>query len=288
MDNAITWKELSLLFEIYQSGFLKVKDSSFSFVQHLERLGYLVIENKNIIAKEDYKAYFEQKYLESYQFVNRFAKDNNIIDFIRDFSLFDILIIAKIQREKEYTCTLTRKQLCARYFTNRDEKYIKAGSNLDKVIKILLSIDEFSEDKKEQQFLSILHARNTPEKIVLCENKDRLISPRHATIEFWYAGGKNIDKLNYVPAIHFPMFYLCDWDREGLLNFLNIKKIKQFGDIELIIPKNYRVIAKSIEQTAHKSRWGNFDILPFENDASVVIKHLIDNDLWITEQTIDL
>ena len=76
---------------------------------------------------------------------------------------------------------------------------------------------------KDQQFLRVLYPKNKTQFIILCENIDRLRSPRHDFIEFWYAGGRNTIQLQFIPKPTRPIFYLFDWDFDGLIPLANIK-----------------------------------------------------------------
>ncbi|MDX8554440.1 hypothetical protein MK851_12510 [Tenacibaculum sp. 1B UA] len=35
-------------------------------------------------------------------------------------------------------------------------------------------------------------------------------------MELWYAGGKNVKKMDYGDTRGLPVYYSCDWDYDGL------------------------------------------------------------------------
>lgn len=84
--------------------------------------------------------------------------------------------------------------------------------------------DEFPEESKDQQFTLTLYPRSQTRFIILFENKNRLIIPRHEYIEFWYAGGKNTKQLQFIPKPKHSMFYLFDWDYDGIGIYVRIKQ----------------------------------------------------------------
>lgn len=136
-------------------------------------------------------------------------------------------------------------------------KHKTAQSNLSKAIKTILGIEFFPEEIKDQQFISILYPKTKTRFIILCENKNRLITKRHEFIEYWYAGGKNIKPLEFIPEPQHPIFYLCDWDFEGLNIYIDIKR-KYLPTLTAFIPTNPESLM--IEQSKvkdHKSKWSS-------------------------------
>ena len=159
-------------------------------------------------------------------------------------------------------------------------------------MKKILEIEELANDK-DQQYKYVLQCPH-PEKIVLCENLDflkRPSKPRKNNIELWYAGGKNIDKLNYTGAIALPIYYSCDWDYDGLLIYQLVKDI--IPQICLLPPTG---LPKSIVETDHDSHWKS-DIPDglsglnghyFTETEKEIISDLMHKNQWIMEETNDL
>lgn len=150
-------------------------------------------------------------------------------------------------------CHCSGRRISTWGFTDvlQNEKYLEKSDSLIRAVKQLLQIDELANDK-DQQYKYVLQCP-TPAKIVLCENLDLLkrpSKPRKHNIELWYAGGKNINKLNYIGPINLPIFYSCDWDYDGLLIYQMVKDI--IPQIRLLPPTG---VPKSIKATDHNSHW---------------------------------
>jgi len=175
----------------------------------------------------------------------------------------------------------------------RNEKHLEKSKSLIDAVKGILVIPELANDK-DQQYIYILKSHQ-PTRIVLCENLDflkRPSRPRKHHIELWYAGGKNIDKLNYMVDVALPIFYSCDWDYDGLMIFQAVKQ--KIPDIRLLYPNSH---GKSIVTTEHKSLWrtpeqpellsGLDPKLFLENEQSLIKRLIIANE-WIIEESNDL
>ncbi|RZK26893.1 MAG: hypothetical protein EOO43_01415 [Flavobacterium sp.] len=175
----------------------------------------------------------------------------------------------------------------------KNEKYLLGKPSLIDALKQILQVEHFSIEK-DQQYIYKLECQN-PRAIVLCENLDFLTKPnkpRQYGIELWYAGGKNIQKLNYSNTRGLPIFYSCDWDYDGLYIHSLIKSI--LVDIQLLTPNGQ---PKSIQQTEHKSFWRNvhdpsilsqIDASHFNSEQQELLKDLITNNQWIIEESNDL
>jgi hypothetical protein len=124
-----------------------------------------------------------------------------------------------------------------------------------------------------------------PKCIVLCENIDFLKRPalaRANQIELWYAGGKNVTKLDYADTRGLPIYYSCDWDYDGLFIIYPLVKEK-IPDIQLLTPNG---VPKGIEETEHNSKWiiKNIDPLLL-SEQKEILNELIQNNQWIIEES---
>ncbi len=147
-----------------------------------------------------------------------------------------------------------------------------------------MGIDLFPEEIKDQQFASILYPKETTRFIILCENINRLIIQRHQFIEFWYVGGKNIKQLEFIPQPRHPIFYLFDWDFDGLNIYLEIKR-KYFRTISSFIPTNPELLMEEqCKVKKHHSKWRNNNFLQFLNDKEKVIAESLINSKCIIEE----
>ena len=280
------WKTFLHLERLYIDGETKAKKDNvyFKYLHEYSRIDLFAFKSK-VITADKFKDFYENKIQETFQKYNTFLIKNNIEQITSNFFISDIESLIKIENDKILIIEKhrTRRQISSRYFKNGDAKYLK--NNLEKSVKEILKIKEFPEDNKEQQFISILHSKETAKKIILCENEDRLINPRQNDIEIWHAGGKNIAKLKYIPKPDIEIHYLCDWDYDGLKTYLTIKQ-EYFKQIELIIPQNYT--KKGIEETDHKSKWKpDFDINKFNETEKKILSDIIPN-YWIEEESIDI
>ncbi|MDQ0595238.1 hypothetical protein QFZ37_003607 [Chryseobacterium ginsenosidimutans] len=152
-------------------------------------------------------------------------------------------------------------------------------------VKILLDIEELADDK-DLQYKYVLECHH-PKCIVLCENIDFLKRPTLARanhIELWYAGGKNITKLDYADTRGLPIYYSCDWDYDGLFIIYPLVKNK-IPNITLLTPN---AAPKTIKETEHLSRWENIkdkniDLL-LTDAQKIILNDLIQRDEWIIEE----
>src|SRR5690606_2418584 len=143
---------------------------------------------------------------------------------------------------------------------------------------------------KDQQYIYKLECHN-PKLIVLCENLDFLTKPnkpRQHGIELWYAGGKNVTKLDYADTRGLPTYYSCDWDFDGLFIIYPLVKEK-IPSIQLLTPNR---TPKGIIETEHNSKWekikdSNIDSL-LTTQQQNNLKELIQNNQWIIEESNDL
>ncbi len=234
---------------------------------------------------------FEENFLEEIE--NTFSKCSSFItkyglSYLENhYSIEEIESLIKIETDKSKISEqeITFQNILTLYFGS--SKHKTAQSNLSKAIKTILGIEFFPEEIKDQQFISILYPKTKTRFIILCENKNRLITKRHEFIEYWYAGGKNIKQLEFIPEPQHPIFYLCDWDFDGLNIYINIK-IKYFPDLAAFIPTNPDSLM--IEQSKvkdHKTKWNNDKFLIHLNKTErSIAENLIKNKAIIVEQKI--
>jgi hypothetical protein len=185
----------------------------------------------------------------------------------------------------------TRRGVSLMFF--KHEKHLDSSEALERAVKKILNIEQFA-DSRDFQYLYVLHC-NTPKAIVLCENLYFLKipeKPRRSNIELWYAGGRNIEKLNYADRRGLPIYYICDWDHDGLDIFKSVKAI--IPEIILLTPNGEQ---RDIVKTDHKSLWtnsGSPSLLSglkadlFSPDQRLLIERLIRDNSWIVEESNDL
>ena len=110
---------------------------------------------------------------------------------------------------------------------------------------------------------------------------------RHPFIEFWYAGGHNIHQLQFIPKQTKPIFYLFDWDFDGV-NIYNHIKQNHFPTLTAFIPSDHEsLMEKRDEVKRHRSIWNNDNCLQYLNDREKsIVTTLIQTDRIIEEQKI--
>ncbi len=234
---------------------------------------------------------FEENFLEEIE--NAFSKCSSFITkydlsyLEKHYSIEEIEALIKIETDKSKIIEqeIAFQNILTLYFGS--SKHKTAQSNLSKAIKTILGIEFFPEEIKDQQFISILYPKTKTRFIILCENKNRLITKRHEFIEYWYAGGKNIKQLEFIPEPQHPIFYLCDWDFDGLNIYIDIKR-KYLPTLTAFIPTNPESLM--IEQNKvkdHKSKWSSDKFLIHLNKIErSIAETLIKNNAIIVEQKV--
>lgn len=301
----MNWIALKAIHEIYESGATKkreslMKDSHFLFL--LQQTGELK-EGVNTIVKGDgFDNYYQHSHLNKYLEYYKFLDKNGLLKPQLRIQEDDINILLGLEkgmingdlipiRDEIIQAEETVRGVSQMFFKN--EKYLEKSESLISAVKGILGIAELANDK-DQQYKYVLQSHQ-PNKIVLCENLDflkRPSKPRKHHLELWYAGGKNIDKLNYVGEIKLPIFYSCDWDYDGLMIYQLVKR--KIPDIRLLYPNGPR---KSIVKTEHESHWkfkkeshllSNLDPSFYSELEKTLIIELITSNDWIMEETNDL
>lgn len=297
----MNWIVLKSLNEIYHYGKTTKKQSLLTdpFVLHLlNNTKELKILKQDVIKRDGFEKLYRRKFLDDFNQFDMFLRNNKLLKPQTRFEENDIRILISINEQVENgELYEVRKQIILNEETVRgvslmffkDEKYLEGKSSLVDAVKQLLDIEELANDK-DQQYLYVLECHK-PKKIVLCENLDflkRPAAPRANNIELWYAGGKNISKLDYIDTRGLPIFYSCDWDYDGLKIFeLVIEKIPQ---IQLLNPNGS---ARSIKESDHKSLWLDGSLSGLNKDLysefqKEIINNLVINNEWIVEESNNL
>jgi hypothetical protein len=258
-----------------------------------EKLVIYLLERKYILETGVSKTKFTKtKHFDEYYFeeilpmsqkYDSFIKKHQIEKVEHHCSINDLESLILIEQDR--LVGLTLQEILAKYF--RSSKHADKSSSLANAIKTILNLDEFVDDHKDQQFVSILYPKGLTKFIVLCENKNRLRAPRHSFIEFWYAGGKNTTHLKFIPKPQYPIFYLFDWDFDGLNTYIEIKQ-KYFPKLAAFIPANFQLLFEKQEDVKyHNSVWKNDLILAHLNKTEkIIVSALIETNSIIEEQKI--
>lgn len=301
----MNWIALKALHDIYNYGkTLKkatlLEDATFQFL--INGTSELKQTTKEILASVEFRAYYEQNHLANYHAYETFLTRNSLLRPQTRLEESDIRILIDIdERMRSGELLGIRDQIISAQESVRGvsrmfykhEKYLEGKPSLVEATKQLLGIDELANDR-DQQYKYVLECHN-PKCIVLCENLDflkRPARPRAHNIELWYAGGRNVAKLEFSGTNGLPIYYSCDWDYDGMDIFRLVKDL--IPSIKLLFPTGQ---PKGIAATEHKSIW------EFKNDPNrlsglekelfsqkeiALIQELIRTENWIIEESNDL
>lgn len=297
----MNWIELRALNNLYSNGEVKINDTlakSGEINYLINSLRILDRTHNKLFVLDGFTELYEKDYLEKYNRYEVFLSDSGLLKPQLRFEEHDIKILMNIQTWKnEGTLEALRKQIIASdeslrgislmFFKN--DKYLDNKSSLVDALKRILEVEHFS-NEKDQQYIYKLECLN-PRVIVLCENLDFLTKPnkpRQHGIELWYAGGKNVPKLDYVDTRGLSIYYSCDWDFDGLFIIYPLVKEK-IPAIQLLTPNGS---PKGIIETEHNSKWENImdrniDYLLTSNQSHIM-NELIGSNQWIIEESYDL
>jgi hypothetical protein len=294
----MNWIELKSLYSIYVNGSIKLNNTlsnsgEFNFLTN--SLNVLDKTASAFSAQQGFNDLYREKYLEKFMLYNNFLEINNILKPQIRFNEADIIILMKIEEWKQQgTLNDLRNQIIASdeslrgvslmFFKN--EKYLDDKPSLTDALKKILEVESFS-NEKGQQYIYKLECHK-PVAIVLCENLDFLTKPnkpRQHGIELWYAGGKNISKLDFADTRGLPIYYSCDWDYDGLFVIYPLVRAK-IPSIRLLTPTGS---PKGIVETEHNSKWEGkqLDINSILNDSKQkdLFNDLLKENQWIIEES---
>jgi hypothetical protein len=300
----MNWTVLKALNHLYLNQPVKKNrtlEESGEIAYLIEPLNLVQEQSKNFVRQEGYLDFYEKHYKANFEQYQAFLNNNSLLKSQTRFEEKDIQTLMGIKASKDAgNLDQLRAQLIEfdesvrgvsqMFFIN--DKYLDSRPSLVDALKTILDISHFS-NEKDQQYMYRLEC-DEPQRIVLCENLDFLTKPnkpRKHHIELWYAGGKNVTKLQYSHTRELPISYSCDWDYDGLFIIYPLVKQK-IPNIKLLIPNG---TPKSINETEHKSKWPNHIKLEeltkngvFNASELTLINSLIAQDQWIIEESNDL
>ncbi|MBO6496630.1 MAG: hypothetical protein JJ978_13745 [Roseivirga sp.] len=300
----MNWIVIKALHKIYEKGSVKKNATLLndSKVKHLiNQTIELSVVGDSIIKNQGFDEYYQKNHLSNFHKYSEFLSENGFLKRQTRFKEKEIETLIDISEGMSNgQLASVRKQIIdfeesirgvSRMFF-KNEKYLINKEALTKAVKQLLQIEKLADDK-DQQYKYVLEC-DEPKCIVLCENIDflkRPTRPREHNIELWYAGGKNINKLNYadISTRNLPIYYSCDWDYDGLKIYELVKEI--IPEIELLYPNGS---PDSIKSSEHKSLWRRQETLSglsnnlYNPNQKQLIEELIQNDCWLMEESNDL
>lgn len=289
MIKNLTWRELKAVHQLFVNGETMAKIQKNDYIKHVligekkfvePKFGKKEVLTVIEYRKTEFETFYRTNFLENYNRYSNFLEElglkvgdkKRLLNYSRlkqheIEKLIDINTIWSnsrlIELKEQIEKARENLQGVSRMFF-KSPKYIQNSSNrqsLEVAVKALIGVEKFYENDK--QYLYVLHCESRkPKAIVLCENLYFLKFPHYANendIELWYAGGNNITKLEKVPEIKYPIYYLCDWDYHGLKIYERVREIinslpNNNIEIKLITPNGE---AKGIKETEenHSSEW---------------------------------
>lgn len=297
----MNWIELKALNNLYKNREVKLNNTlahsgEINFLRN--SLGKLDTTHDRIYVLDGFSETYEKDYWEKYQAYEAFLTETGLLKPQLRFEEEDIERLMGIKKDIDSgNLAPLREQIIKNEATVRivslmffkNEKYLLGKDALINAVKILLKIEKLADDK-DQQYKYVLECIN-PKCIILCENVDFLKRPtlfRANNIELWFAGGKNVKKLDYIDTRGLPIYYSCDWDYDGLFIIYPLVKQK-IPTIQLLTPNG---ICKGIEETEHSSKWSNVkhqNVDALLNSKQIeILDELIKNDQWIIEESNNL
>jgi len=296
----MNWIELKALHSLYLNREININGTIAASpeINYLATsLGVVDKSHRKLYALPSFNQLYSSKYLSKFTAYECFLKEHGFLTPHIRYEAADIEILMHIDAlKKEGTLEALRLQILdageslrgVSLMFFRNEKYLDTRPSLVNALKKILGVETFA-NEKDQQYIYKLECHE-PTCIVLCENLDFLtkpVKPRQHHIELWYAGGKNIQKLDYADTRGLPVFYSCDWDYDGLFIIFPLVKEK-IPAIQLLTPDGP---PRGIKDTMHASQWDaagkNIDHLlsALQKDA---LTGLIANDQWVIEESNNL
>ncbi|PZU17590.1 MAG: hypothetical protein DI622_10610 [Chryseobacterium sp.] len=297
----MNWIELRALNKLYKNEEVKLNDT----LTNSNEINYLINSlrkldktHKKISALPGFSEIYNRDYLAKYNRYEFFLSETGLLKAQLRFDEKDIEVLIRIKEDMDSgNLEPLRLQIIKNEATVRvvslmffkNEKYLLGKDALINAVKLLLQIEKLADDK-DLQYKYVLECYH-PKCIVLCENIDFLKRPTLARanhIELWYAGGKNINKLEFSDSRNLPIYYSCDWDFDGLFVIYPLVKEK-LPNIQLLTPNGS---PKGIKETEHNSKWGNIrnkniDFL-LASEQLNLLNLLVKNNQWIIEESNDL
>lgn len=307
LQTEISWAQLKALHQIYVDRQTKAPLFSNAFLLRLKserRLLRYKSGNKNYIEGSNaFPQYYETHFLTAYKKYVRFFEATGVLsDGRRAYSLYDLETLIYIWENKTVLSgnLTTMRTFSATLFKGKGSKYLENNQSVRAAVLKILEIENFPKsDPKENQWRLVVDCPE-PKLILLCENLDALKMPDTSIAfhsELWYVGGNNTKILeNLSPdKLTLPIYYMCDWDYDGLRIFENVQRIMacKATDVKLLIPYDLHE-RLPVHSPHHFSEWkrhlqfSGLTIEKYTASASKLIFELISKNEWIEEESQDL
>jgi 5S rRNA maturation endonuclease (ribonuclease M5) len=311
MNKELTWRDIKALHQLHHTRQTRAQIQKHPYIEHLfsypnKCLEYVQKGSKKVIVptnKFDIE-YAKQKIEQSYIKYDAFLTENDLLKIQSNYSEFEIRALMTMKNSETILNELknkiekgeeSRKGVSNLFF--KAAKYIQKDSALEHAVLKIIGIKEFPQN--ENLGFYRVPCIN-PKFIIICENMYflTLSIARQHNVELWCAGGNNTKPFENISEIPLPIYYLCDWDYDGLKIYERISdKIECIKDkktsLQLITPIGKR---ESIPNTSdyHRSQWhnnfplSNLNVHKYSNEQKDMITSLISSNEWIEEESNDL
>lgn len=318
MDKEINWKIIKAFHKLYNGEkILNNATMKSPYVKRQLKLNRIVpsLNYKNKCEKDEFgkfASYYERIFIKNgvskYEYYLPFLKEINFNTQQGNLREYDLKKLIEIKqfwndedlfhlRQQILAARETLSGISKKFF--KSSKYIKNNPNkesLKSAIKALLDIEEFVES--DEKYLIPIHCTHTkPRTAIICENFYFLRLPhivQENEVQLIYFGGYNISKIKNMIPIDMPLYYLCDWDMDGLKIYEQARdclKTTTGKDLILITPSGGNAEKISETEEHHSSEWKgeNFESCGFNpeyytKDQIYRINQLIKDDKWIEEE----
>ena len=287
----LIWSHLMALRELYNNGVTKrrvISNECFSDLEHHRYIKKAMKPNTWKVINSEFKYIYESHFHDKISSYETFLTTHEILKVQSRYKEIDIsglMLISDNKKSIKENLTTCRK-LSSTIF--KGSKYLESRPGLKNAVLKILNIEEFpEEDPRNHQYLLVVNCK-VPKLIILCENLDLLRVPwkaRKLGIELWYAGGWNIKKLLHIPKRDQPIYYLCDWDFDGLSIYDRLREI--IPKISILEPIGYR---KAVEKSIwHKDRdFSGLNRNNYSKKLQELVESLIEKKEWIEEESNNL
>lgn len=305
-NNDLTWRHLKALNDLYSSGSTKAKIDEHPYIKFLISKRYLIykVGNHSILeAKQSFKELYESKFKESFKYFDDFFNSSGLPNDGRGRYYeedIETLIFIKDNKKELSSALTTERTFSSHVFKTKGSKYLEKKPGLKNAVCKLLEIEDFPDKDPKNNQMRLVVDCPSPKVIVLCENMNNLKAPwekRKHDIELWYVGGNNIGIIDEIPQryLDLPIYYLCDWDYDGLKIYSRVKsKMLQKNVPIILLEPNDLKAALPVNSENHNSEWlankelSDLEPTDFNDEQKKLVNYLIEKNLWIEEESMDL
>lgn len=311
MNKQLTWRDIKALYQLYHERQTRAQIREHPYIEHLfsypdKCLEYIQKGAKRVIVPTNkFNAEYTTQGIELiYLTYEKFLLENELLKIQSNFSEFEIRALMALKnsdsilnelKEKIGKGEESRKGISILFF--KSSKYIKKGSALEHAVLKVIGVKEFPQN--ENQGFYHVPCLN-PKFIIICENMYflTLTLARQNNVELWCAGGNNTKPFKNISKIDYPIYYLCDWDYDGLKIYESIAHIIECipdkkSSLQLITPNGKK---ESIADTSdyHDSQWhchlnlSGLNPNNYSDEQKQLISRLVESNKWIEEEGNDI